>query len=216
MSKSPDDKHSNTQKKWELVSWELFYDMARQLAFKIQEDNYQPDIIIAIARGGYTPARILSDYLGVMDMTSFKVKHYRAAQKQVEARIEHPLATDVSGRKILLVDDVSDSGDTFDVAIKHIHDCAQATEIKTAVLHHKIISKYTPDYYTREVKEWHWITYPWAAMEDITEFIKKMKPTITSYEDIAKKLRKDYGLEVPSQLLIDAIKLNRLKVWDKL
>jgi len=214
MSKNTGNNTDNTPTKWELISWELFYDMARQLAFMIQEDEYQPDIIIAIARGGYTPARILSDYLGVMDMTSFKVRHYQAAQKQVEARIEHPLAADVSGRKILLVDDVSDSGDTFDVAIKHIHDCANPTEIKTAVLHHKIVSKYTPDYFTREVKEWHWITYPWAAMEDITGFIKKIKPAVTNYEEVAEKLREDYGMEVPSQLLQDAIKLNRLKIWD--
>lgn len=202
------------QAKWELVSWQIFYDMARQLAFMIHDDHYHPDIIIAIARGGYTPARILSDYLGVMDMTSFKVKHYRAAHKQPEARIEHPLSHDVSGRRILLVDDVSDSGDTFDVAIKHIHDIARPTEIKTAVLHHKTVSHYTPDYYTREVKEWHWITYPWAAMEDITEFIKTMQPPAQDHEDVAKRLRAEYDMEVPTQLLQDAIKLNALKVWD--
>ncbi|MDH5570801.1 MAG: phosphoribosyltransferase [Gammaproteobacteria bacterium] len=204
---------SDKPSKWELVSWEIFYDMARQLAFMIQDDHYPPDIIIAIARGGYTPARILSDYLGVMDMTSFKVKHYRAAHRQPEARIEHPLAADVNGQRILLVDDVSDSGDTFDVAIKHIHEIASPAEIKTAVLHHKIVSHYTPDYFTREVKEWHWITYPWAAMEDITEFIKNMEPAATSHEDVAQKLRADYEMEVPTQLLQDAMKLNRLNIW---
>ena len=107
---------------WELVSWEIFYDMARQLAQMIRDDNYRPDIIIAIARGGYTPARILSDYLGVMDMTSFKVKHYASKEKSPIARIEHPLAADVSGQKILLVDDVSDTGDTFEVATQHINE----------------------------------------------------------------------------------------------
>lgn len=204
---------NDKQTKWELVSWELFYDMARQLAFMIHDDHYQPDIIIAIARGGYTPARILSDYLGVMDMTSFKVKHYRAAHKQPQARIEHPLAADVSGQKILLVDDVSDSGDTFDVAIEHINDCARPAEIRTAVLHHKTVSRYTPHYYTREVKEWHWITYPWAAMEDITEFIKNMQPAAKNQEEVARNLRANYGMEVPSQLLEDAMKLNALNIW---
>ena len=206
---------SDTSKKWELVSWELFYDMARQLAFQIQEDNYQPDIIIAIARGGYTPARILSDYLGVMDMTSFKVRHYRAAHKQAEARIEHPLAADVTGRRVLLVDDVSDSGDTFDVGIEHINNCAEPAEIKTAVLHHKIVSKYKPDYYTREVREWHWITYPWAVMEDMTEYIKNMSPAAKSFEEVANKLREDYELEVPSPILEDAMKLNARGIWGK-
>jgi hypoxanthine phosphoribosyltransferase len=202
-------------RKWELVSWEIFYDMARQLAFLIEEDGYHPDIIIAIARGGYTPARILSDYLGVIDMTSFKVKHYRSSHKQSEARIEHPLAADVTGRRVLLVDDVSDSGDTFDVAIDHIHACANPTEIRTAVLHHKIVSKYTPTYYTREVREWHWITYPWAVMEDMTEFIKNMSPAAVSVEDVARKLRAEYEMEVPTQILQDALKLNSMKVWSR-
>jgi hypoxanthine phosphoribosyltransferase len=196
---------------WELVSWELFYDMARQLAFMIHNDNYQPDIIIAIARGGYTPARILSDYLGVMDMTSFKVKHYQSTEKDAVAVIQHPLAADVSGQKILLVDDVSDTGDTFEVAIDHINVCTNPTEIRSAVLHHKTISKYKPDYYTREVKEWHWITYPWAIMEDMTAFIKKMQPIPTSAEQVAQKLRLEHNIEAPTQILSDAFEFSGLK-----
>jgi hypoxanthine phosphoribosyltransferase len=187
--------------------------MTRQLAYLIQEDGYRPDIIIAIARGGYTPARILSDYLGVMDMTSFKVKHYRSLDKQPGARIEHPLAADVSGRRILLVDDVSDSGDTFDVAIDHINTCANPTEIRTAVLHHKIVSKYKPTYYTREVREWHWITYPWAVMEDMTAHIRKMSPAPTTVGGIAKNLRAEFEIEVPTQILQDAMRLRSMKVW---
>jgi len=204
---------NDTSIKWELVSWEIFYDMTRQLAYLIQEDGYRPDIIIAIARGGYTPARILSDYLGVMDMTSFKVKHYRSLDKQPGARIEHPLAADVSGRRILLVDDVSDSGDTFDVAIDHINTCANPTEIRTAVLHHKIVSKYKPTYYTREVREWHWITYPWAVMEDMTAHIRKMSPAPTTVGGIAKNLRAEFEIEVPTQILEDAMRLHSMKVW---
>ena len=196
---------------WELVSWELFYDMARQLAFMIHNDNYRPDIIIAIARGGYTPARILSDYLGVMDMTSFKVNHYQSTQKENVAVIQHPLAADVSGQKILLVDDVSDTGDTFEVAIDHINECTNPTEVRSAVLHHKIVSRYKPDYYTREVKEWHWITYPWAIMEDMTAFIKKMQPAPTSAEQVAQKLRSEHSIEAPTQILSDAFKLSGLK-----
>jgi hypoxanthine phosphoribosyltransferase len=198
-------------KQWELVSWELFYDMARQLAFMIHNDNYRPDIIIAIARGGYTPARILSDYLGVMDMTSFKVKHYQSTEKEAVAVIQHPLAADVSGQKILLVDDVSDTGDTFEVAIDHINDSANPTEVRTAVLHHKTVSKYKPEYFTREVKEWHWITYPWAIMEDMTAFIKKMEPAPTSAEQVAHKLRSEHGIDSPTQILSDAFVLSGLK-----
>ena len=202
---------NDKSRQWELISWELFYDMARQLAFMIHNDNYQPDIIIAIARGGYTPARILSDYLGVMDMTSFKVKHYLSTEKEAVAIIQHPLAADVSGQKILLVDDVSDTGDTFEAAIDHINTCTNPTEIRSAVLHHKTVSKYKPDYYTREVTEWHWITYPWAIIEDMTAFIKKMDPAPACAEDITQKLWSEHDLEAPLQLVTDAFELSGIK-----
>ena len=78
------------------------------------------DVETALTRG---------ERVEIRGLGSFKVKHYRAAHKQPQARIEHPLAADVSGQKILLVDDVSDSGDTFDVAIEHINDSAQPAEI---------------------------------------------------------------------------------------
>jgi hypoxanthine phosphoribosyltransferase len=202
---------NDTSRQWELVSWEQFYGMARQLAFMIHDDDYQPDIIIAIARGGYTPARILSDYLGVMDMTSFKVKHYHSTQQEAVAAIQHPLAADVSGQKILLVDDVSDTGDTFEVAIDHINACTNPSEVRSAVLHHKTISKYKPDYYTREVKEWHWITYPWAIMEDMTAYMKDMQPAPVSVEQVEQQLKAEHGIQAPLQILSDAFELSGLK-----
>ena len=198
------------ESQWELVSWEGFYTMARDLAFKIVEDNYMPDIIIAIARGGYIPARILSDYLGVMDMTSFKVKHYQATQKQPEARIEHPLAADVSGQKVLLVDDVSDTGDTFEVAIEHIRQSARPAEIRTAVLHHKIVSRYKPDYFNKEVKEWHWITYPWAVIEDLTGYIGKMDKEPDSIETIYSDLNENHNLQVDRDILENALRVYKI------
>jgi len=100
----------------ELVSWERFYRLAQQLARIIHTAWFRPDIIVAIGRGGYMPARILSDCLGVFDLTDIKIEHYRGARRQRAARVRYPLSTGISGRHVLLVDDVSDSGDTFERA----------------------------------------------------------------------------------------------------
>jgi len=133
-------------------------------------------------------------------MKSFKVKHYESTQKKPVARIEHPLAADVS-----------DTGDTFEVAIDHINECTNPAEIRTAVLHHKIVSKYKPDYCTREVREWHWIAYPWASMEDMTAFIRKMELAPTCVENVAQKLRSEFNIEAPTQILSDAFKLSNME-----
>ncbi len=91
-----------TNQRCEVISWHRFYALARRLAHRVRDSGYRPEVIVAIGRGGYMPARILSDFLGQMDLTGFKIEHYRGAQKQVAASVRYPLAADVGGRRVLL------------------------------------------------------------------------------------------------------------------
>lgn len=150
----------------QLVSWERFYQLARALSRLVHESAFQPDIIVAIGRGGYLPARILSDHLGIFDLTSIKVEHYHGVHKERVAEVRYPLTAQIAGRRVLLVDDVSDSGETFQAAIRHLREQGEAAHLRTAVLHHKRVSGFVPDYYVEEVVEWRWIIYPWAVIED--------------------------------------------------
>ena len=54
-----------------VASWDEIYKIAKSTADKIKESGFHPDIIIAIARGGLVPARLLSDFLHVKDLISF-------------------------------------------------------------------------------------------------------------------------------------------------
>lgn len=194
-----------TPARWELVSWAGFYRLCRRLAFQLRNAEVRPDVIVAIGRGGYMPARILSDFLGVMDLTSFRIEHYRGAYKQPLTRVRYPLSADVSGQRVLLVDDVSDTGDTFQVATEHVRERSSPAEIKTAVLHHKVVSSFVPDFYAAKVVEWRWITYPWAVFEDLTAFIQAMVPPPGSIEGIAGRLEQDHGVRVPRKVLQDVL-----------
>jgi len=102
----------------ELVTWDDFLGLVRRLALQVRDSGFRPDLIIAIARGGYMPARLISDYLDIPDLASLRVIHYRGAEQEVEARIQDSLSVMPDGQRILLVDDVSDSGETFEVAIR--------------------------------------------------------------------------------------------------
>jgi hypoxanthine phosphoribosyltransferase len=192
----------------ELISWDHFNQLSRELALKIKDSGYSPDIIIAIGRGGYMPARILSDYLDNMNLTSFKVEHYKSSQKEKVANIRYPLVADIAEQRVLLVDDVSDSGDTFNVAIEHIMQHAQPKALKTASLHHKVVSVYEPDYYVEKVTEWHWIIYPWAVIEDVAGFVKNISPLPKQISEIQNILLKTHGIEVPQQIIVDVLKLS--------
>ena len=58
--------------KCKLVKWEEVVEWCRKLAEKIKESGWRPDLIVAIARGGYTPARLLCDFLDIHDLEVFR------------------------------------------------------------------------------------------------------------------------------------------------
>ncbi|KAA3627017.1 MAG: hypothetical protein DWQ09_14185 [Proteobacteria bacterium] len=111
-----------------------------------------------------------------MDLTSFRIEHYHGPHKQSAAVVKYPLAADLGGRRVLLVDDVSDSGATFEVALDHLRTPGTVTAIRTAAVHHKIQSRFTPDFHVAGILKWRWLTYPWALLEDLTTFVGEMRP----------------------------------------
>lgn len=186
----------------ELISWGQVVRLSIKLARLIKQDGFNPDIIIAIGRGGYVPARLLADYLDMMNLTSIKVEHYLSgAHRQTVATVKYPLSVNLNGLNVLVVDDVSDSGDTFKVSLQHILDNSSPSEIRTCVLHHKTVSDYIPDYYAAKVIKWRWLIYPWAQVEDIGGFVADLQACPTDKNDLMKQLNQHYGIRVPDAVL---------------
>lgn len=187
----------------ELITWNQSYGLCRLLVERIRDSGFRPDIIVAIGRGGWVPGRILADFLDLMDLTSFKIEHYHGSHKQARAMVKYPLSANVSGRRVLLVDDVSDSGDTFEVALEHLLTRSAPAAVRTAVLHHKIQSHFTPDFYVRKIVKWRWLIYPWALLEDLTTFVGEMKQVPRDAEEIARRLQEEHGIQLSSHMLQD-------------
>ncbi len=185
----------------ELISWNTFYRLCQILATRIKESGYRPDMIVAIGRGGWTPARVLADFFGIVDLTGFNIVHYCGSHMEPKARIKYPLAVELDGRRILLVDDVSDSGDTFDLALEHIAGHGAPRAVRTAALHHKIASRFIPDFYASRIVKWRWIIYPWALREDIGAFIGEMEPQPASVKEIERRLEQGYGIRLVQRQL---------------
>ncbi|MHC1632118.1 MAG: phosphoribosyltransferase [Methanotrichaceae archaeon] len=181
----------------DLVSWDQSYNLAKALSKKIKSSGYQPDLVIAIGRGGYVPARVVCDFMLHNHLTSMKVEHWGiAAQKMDQAVVRFPLAIDVNGLKVLIVDDVTDTGDTLKIAVNYVKSLG-AEEIKTGVLQHKTTSHFQPDYYGEKVSDWKWIIYPWAAHEDLVGFTERiLSEKKISAEEIKSELKRRYQIEV--------------------
>jgi hypoxanthine phosphoribosyltransferase len=188
----------------ELISWRQVRILSRRLVSLIRSSDFEPDMIVAIGRGGYVPARVLSDYLDIYNLTSFKIEHYRRARKQPQARIRYPLSANVKGLKLLLVDDVSDAGDTFELALAHLHSCGPPAEVRAVALHHKAGSSFVPDYFAVEISEWRWLIYPWAILEDVTGFIRELGLVGASIEVMRADIEQAHGVRIPDQVLRDA------------
>lgn len=187
--------------KCRLISFDEVYELSFRLSLSIKESGFKPDIIVAISRGGFTPARLLCDFLDISDLTSVKVQHYQhGAQKEKQAYLKFPLSGSIEGKKVLLADDVNDTGESLRVAYDHLQK-NHPQKLKTAVLHEKDNTTFKTDYYQEFLKEWRWIIYPWAQIEDLGNFIEELEPPVHTIEEASRKLRKKYDITVPDDQL---------------
>ena len=186
----------------QLISWDEAYRLSRKLAKAIKSSRYDPDLVVAIGRGGYVPARIVCDFLLHSLLTSIKIEHWDiAACKRPQASVRFPLAVDVREKKILIVDDVTDTGDTLKAAIDYVKS-EGAGQIKTAVMQHKTSSSLIPDFYADLISDWRWIIYPWAAYEDVLGFTERvLSDEPASLAEIGMALKERYSLTVDGESL---------------
>jgi hypoxanthine phosphoribosyltransferase len=188
----------------QLVALEEVVDACDRLARAVLASGFQPDTVVAIARGGFVPARFLCDFLQIGKLASIRVQHYKAgAHMEAQARVTIPLSIDIDGANVLLVDDVNDSGKTLAAASSHLQGFSPAS-LRTAVLHEKTDTVQAADFRVIVVREWHWILYPWAVVEDVGQFISDMRPTPQNLDEIRERLDDQYGL-VPSPSQLDRV-----------
>ncbi len=186
-------------------SWDDVYKLCKELARKIKNSGFKPDAIVAVARGGWVPARILADFLLIRELYSVKAEHWGiVATVTGKAKITQPLTVDLTGKSVLVVDDVADTGETVEIVAQHVKE-KNAKEVRTAVIDFKHTSKFVPDYYAREMEKWAWIVYPWSIYEDVKDLIMKLGEDGNA-EEIAKKLEEKFNLKVDSSVVEDVLR----------
>ncbi|MCD4557888.1 phosphoribosyltransferase [Schaalia sp. lx-100] len=160
----------------EILTWQGFGDASRELAQSIVDSEWMPDLIVAIARGGLIPAGALSYAMGVKAMGTMNVEFYTGiGQTLAEPELLPPLM-DVSaldGQRVLVVDDVADSGRTLKMVMSMIADRgltldgnnSSHVDARSAVLYCKPVSVITPDYVWRETDLW--INFPWSTLPTV-------------------------------------------------
>lgn len=188
----------------EVMSWELFDKLSEIVAEKIKISGFHPDFIIGIARGGWVLSRVLCDYLGVKDLISLKVEHWGiTATPNGKAQIKYPFNIDLSEKKVLVVDDITDTGESMIVAINYTKGMNPA-EIKTAALRHIKGSKFIPDFFGDEIS-WRWVVFPWNFVEDMCNIIPKVLGSGVEVNNIKKQLKSNFKIELTEKQILDIL-----------
>lgn len=161
------------------VSWDEYHLLTERLALKVHNSGWACDQILCLARGGMRPGDILSRVfdkpLAIMSTSS-----YRAEAGTIQGRLDMAKYItmpkgDLAGR-VLLVDDLADSGVTLKAVVERLRGMPQISELRSAVIWVKGVSTYTPDYFVEMLPTSPWIHQPFEEYDTL-------RP-----EGIAKKL----------------------------
>ena len=120
----------------EVLDWSGYGVGARALAKLVADDGYRPDIILAIARGGLFVAGSLGYALSVKNLYVMNVEYYTGVDERLDVPVMLPpyvAVVDLRDTKVLMVDDVADSGHTL--ALVRNHCVTEVAEVRTAVLY---------------------------------------------------------------------------------
>jgi uncharacterized protein len=160
-------------------SWDQLGFLCFKLSKKINHQGKKYDRLVVIAKGGLTWSRTLADYLKIPDIETVRVKLYRGIGKTFKKpQVLQEVKSDITGEKILLFDDVADSGATLEFVEKLLLKQG-AKSVDTSALFFKPSSKITPDFFDHQTDAW--IVFP----HELREFIEE-----TSKDWLAKGLTK--------------------------
>lgn len=186
---------------YEVPTWSQIYDMLLCQAQKIENHPYKPDIIIGIAKGGLIPARILTDLLENPELSFIQIEFYIDVNQTLqEPALKQPLTAKVIGKKVLLVDDIADSGKSLKLAKTHLQQ-QSALEIKTAVLYKKPQSITTPDFCEKTTNSW--VVFPWETRETLRKIIQRELGKRALNQEVAKLVKAGLPKQLSQKLLKD-------------
>ena len=168
-------------------SWDSIYEMLINIALRIKNSGFEPDYIVGVSRGGWAPGRILSDLLENTHTANIKIEFYVGIEKTARKPIvTQPLTEDIAKKNILVVDDVSDTGESLKVALDHVVGKG-AADVKTATVYYKPHSIFKPDFFADSTSDW--IIFPWERLEATKLLIQEARSEGRDLDSVRQTLK---------------------------
>ncbi len=184
-----------------VTDWEYIYGLCRDVADDVREDAFEPDVVVALARGGWFAGRCLCDFLGLDDLASLKMEHYVGTAEKSDdgAEVRYPMPEgSVEGKDVLIIDDIADTGGSISRADEYVRE-RNAASVRTATLQLLDTSEFEPNYVGERLAEWTWVVYPWNFLEDMVDLIsgamEKSDGEVFDTEAIRRLLSEYHGVD---------------------
>lgn len=152
----------------ETLTWDGFGRATRDLAREIVASAFEPEVVVAIARGGLLPAGAIAYGLGAKNCGAINMEFYTGIGTVLDAPQVLPPELDMNyldGRRVLLVDDVADSGRTLRMAVDMLRD--KGADVRSVTIYEKPSTIIHPDYVWKATDLW--IDFPWSARGTVVE-----------------------------------------------
>lgn len=156
------------QQEREILTYDLFGSAVRDIAQQVVDSGYEPDIVLSIARGGLALGMGLGYALDVKNLSAVNVEFYTGVNERLEVPMmlpPTPAAVDLTGMKVLIADDVADTGKTLEI----VHDFCEGhvAEARTAVIFEKPWTVINADYVYKKTDRW--IDFPWSSQPPLVD-----------------------------------------------
>jgi len=146
------------------LTWEDIEKITDELALKIKASGFKPDYIIGLTTGGLIPLYFMVKKLDNNHKFLTIAANSYGKNEKGELVISYLPETDLSDKKILLVDEIVGTGDSLKEVSKILTDKYKVGELKTMTLVVLKDSKFYPDFYTLE-EGGDWVVFPWDRYE---------------------------------------------------
>ena len=133
-------------------SYAAFSKDTRELIQEVKD--FEADAILAIARGGLTLAHAMAEGLDVRDVQSIRTELYDGACKRSDLTLFGECVFEEKIRRVLVVDDIADSGETLAFIMEYLKRTFPLIEFKSCALFYKKTSVYEPDVWINEANAW--------------------------------------------------------------
>jgi uncharacterized protein len=190
-----------------LVTWDEIAQWTETVARKITESGFHPTVVIGLTRGGWVPARLICDHLKVKKLYAVKTEHWGVtANQDGKALLTQELTIDIANDQVLVVDDITDTGESMILALGHLMKM-RPKGLKSSTLLHIAHSKIQPDFFCVHVakEEWTWFIFPWNLHEDLRTILPKTLTQPRNEKEVQLAFKDQFSIDVPMELVRETL-----------